>query len=209
MVASRKPSPKSSAPSWHPIFLKMLPTICRYARFAFRHLGPEAREEAVQDVIANAMIAFIRLFDRGKLELAYPTVLARYGIAQFRCGRRVGSRINIRDVCSPFAAAMKGIHIERLDHFDDEEQAWKEILVPDDHASPAELAASRIDFPVWLRTLSPRDKKLAMRLAVGESTGKVARLFRITAGRVSQVRRELRDAWLRFHGEGSAPNTAA
>jgi hypothetical protein len=187
----------------------MLPKITQYAKHAFRHLPPDARAEAVADVVANAMLAFVRLFDRGKIDLAYPTVLARFGIAQHRCGRRVGTKLNVRDATSPYCRAMKRIIVGRLDHFDDEEQAWKEILVPDDHASPAELAASRIDFPEWLRTLSPRDKKLAMKLAAGESTGKVARIFRITAGRVSQLRRELRDAWLRFHGEGSAPNAAA
>ena len=52
------------------------------ARHAFRNLRPQAREEAIEDVTANALVAFIRLVDRGKIELAYPTVLARYGIAQ-------------------------------------------------------------------------------------------------------------------------------
>ncbi len=186
----------------------MAPKIRQCATNAFRHLSPEARAEAVQDVVCNAMVAFIHLYDRGKTDLAYPTVLARYGIAQHRCGRRVGTKLNIRDACSPYAAAMRGIQVERLDRYNEEEQAWKEILVADDHASPAELAASRIDFPAWLATLSRRDKKIAMKLAWGESTGTVARLFRITAGRVSQLRRELRDAWLRFHGEDPAPSVA-
>ena len=57
-------------PQWHPVFLNMLPTIRRCAQSAFRFLRPEARMEAVQDVVANAMVAFIRLFDRGKLDLA-------------------------------------------------------------------------------------------------------------------------------------------
>jgi hypothetical protein len=38
------PSPKST-PDWHATFVKMLPAITRYAKIAFRHLTPEAREE--------------------------------------------------------------------------------------------------------------------------------------------------------------------
>ncbi len=37
--------------------------------------------------------------------------------------------------------------------------------------------------------------------AAGETTGGVTRLFRITAARVSQLRRELFERWQAFHGE--------
>jgi hypothetical protein len=201
MVAFRKPSHKPSGPTWHPVFLAMLPAVRRCARHAFRHLPPEAREEAIQNVVCNALVAFSRLADRGKIELAYPTVLARHGIAQHRCGRRVGTKLNVRDVTSPYCRAMKGIEVQRLDHYDDEEEAWKEILIEDGHATPADLAASRIDFPAWLDTLTRRDRKLALKLATGETTGKVANLFRVSAGRISQLRRELMASWLKFVGE--------
>ena len=36
----------------------------------------------------DSLIAFVRLFSLGKSELAYPSVLARYGVAQARDGRR-------------------------------------------------------------------------------------------------------------------------
>jgi hypothetical protein len=186
----------------------MLPGIRKCARHAFQSLPPEAREEAVADVIANALVAFIRLVERGKVELAYPTVLARYGIAQHRCGRRVGTKLNVLDITSPYCRAMKRVVVERLDRFDDEEGVWKEILIEDGHATPAELAASRIDFPAWLSTLSRRDRKLAIKLAAGENTGKVARLFRISAGRVSQIRRELMECWRKFVGDEPMPEPA-
>ena len=48
-------------PSWHQRFLAMLPAIETHARLVFRHLGPEAREDAVQETIANALVAFVRL----------------------------------------------------------------------------------------------------------------------------------------------------
>ena len=207
MIARAKPSPRPRrVPAWHGTFLTLLPTIRRYARHAFRHLPPEAREEAVADVTANALVAYVRLVERNKVELAFPTALTKYGVFQHRCGRRVGAKLNINDITSPYCRAMKGVEVKRLDHYDEEEEAWKEILVPDKRATPAELAASRIDFPAWLDTLTRRDRKLAMKLATGESTGRVARMFRISAGRVSQLRRELRESWQKFVGE---PGTSA
>ena len=90
-------------------------------RHAFRHMPPEAREESIADVVANALTAFIRLVDQGQVELAFPTVLAKYGIAQHRCGRRVGVKLNVKNITSPYCRAMKGIVVQRLDRFDDEE----------------------------------------------------------------------------------------
>ena len=60
---------------------------------------------------------------------------------------------------------------------------------------------TRLDFASWLSTLSNRDRQLAEKLALGETTGRVARMFRISAARVSQLRRELCANWHRFVGE--------
>ena len=100
----------------------MLPAIVAHARFAYRHLKGEARQDAVQEAIANALVAFVRLVRRGKIELAYATVLARYAVAQFQDGRRVGNRLNVKDVLSPYAQRQKGIVVERLDKFDKEDE---------------------------------------------------------------------------------------
>ena len=70
-------------------------------------------------------------------------------------------------------------------------------------------APSRIDFPAWLDTLRPRDRKIAMKLAVGETTGRVSRQHRLSAGRVSQLRRDLHKAWCRFQGEAEPSEPAA
>ena len=68
----------SPARRWQEPFLEMLPQIERHLRIAFRSLGGEAREEAVQEGLVNALTAYRRLHQRGKAELAYPSVLARY-----------------------------------------------------------------------------------------------------------------------------------
>jgi len=201
-IATQK---KPITPAWHEIFLRMAPAIERHAKIAFRGLRAEARAETVQDVLCNVCSAMAGLAEPGKLDLAYPSVLARFGVAQVKDGRKVGCPLNVRDVSSPYCQRARGVVMERLDKYDAEEECWQEVLVPDRTCTPAQLAASRIDFPAWLQTLKPRDRKIAMKLATGETTSKVGRLHRISAGRVSQLRRELHEAWLRFHGEAEPP----
>lgn len=194
----------NKTPAWHPVFLPMVPTIRKQARFAFRKLDPEARGEAVQEVIAYAAVAFKELWDRGKADLAYPSVLAQYGIKRVKIGRKVGTSQNVRDVSSDYCQIRKNVAMKRLDHYDREEGRWQEVLIEDRHAGPAETAASRIDFPAWLKTLSRRNCKIALKLAVGETTRNVARWFRVSDGRISQLRRELERSWQAFHGELAA-----
>ena len=76
MVSSaRNPQRRFSVATCHAVFLTMLPAIQRHARIAFRHLRPEAKQEAVQNVLANTWAALVALARRGKLDLAYPSVL--------------------------------------------------------------------------------------------------------------------------------------
>jgi len=187
----------------------MLPAIQKRARIALRHLDREARSEAVQEVVAGSLAAYVRLVESGRADLAYPTPLAMFAVRQFRAGRRVGTKANVNDVTSPYAQIGKGIRVERLDHYDVEEDAWKEAVVEDRRAGPAQTAAARIDFGQWLDGLPVRRRRIAQVLATGQSTKLAARQFGVSSGRVSQIRRELNDSWQRFHGETPPPSAVA
>ncbi|HTQ39383.1 MAG TPA: hypothetical protein VMJ32_10160 [Pirellulales bacterium] len=140
-------------------FLAMLPQIRRQAGIAFRDRRAEAREELIQEVIANAYCAFAQLVRRGKQAVAYPTPLAQFAIRQVRAGRRVGSRLNKQDLLSPYARRIRGFTIERIDRQDKPTGAWQQLLVEDQHAGPAETAAARIDVAAWMGTLSRRQPR--------------------------------------------------
>ncbi len=209
-TAKKRTTPKRSyRPDVDNRFLDMLPTIRRIARSAFRELAPPKRDEAVDDVVADTFVAFRRLVDQGRAELAYPTVLARYGIAHVRHGRYVGERLNSKDVLSRYAQLRREIQVERLDQVDETTGDWREIAVEDHRTCPAEIATFRIDFAAWLRSLPAREQRIARKLAAGETTSRVAKLFRMSAARVSQIRRELHDAWLAFQGESGQLAAAA
>jgi hypothetical protein len=185
----------------HAGFERMLPKIREQARHAFRAARPELKEELIAETIANAFCAFVRLVERGKEDITYATPLAGYAIRQVCAGRCVGTKLNVRDVSSRHAQRTKGISVERLDQFDAAEGEWREALVEDRKAGPAETAAARIDVAAWFRSLARKKRRIAQMLARGEGTGKVAGMFGLTAGRVSQLRRELAESWEEFHGE--------
>jgi hypothetical protein len=184
--------------------MEMVPAIETHAKIVFRHLNAEAREEAVQEVVCNACCAYARLVELRKTHVAYPSALARFGVAQTKDGRKVGGQRNCRDVLSEYCQQKKKILVERLDQFDSEAEAWEEILVEDRHAGPAETAITRIDFATWLQLMPRRLRRIATFLANGETTGTAAKKFRLSKGRISQIRKELLLAWHSFQGDGIA-----
>jgi hypothetical protein len=193
----RKKKGKPSAPT----FEELLPAITKQASVAFRDSPPCEREEQVAETIANCYLAYTRLLERGLGHVIYPTPLATYAIKQVHAGRRVGTKLNVKDVSSEYCRQRKRIRIERLDHYDRDEGGWQEILVEDRRATPADVAATRLDFAAWLQTLRRKERRVAELLSTGESTKVAARRFRISPARISQLRRELRDCWLTFQGE--------
>jgi len=189
-------------------FLDMLPSIRQQARFAFRAETPERRDDLVTEVIANCWVAFVRLMDHGKEDEVHPTPLVQYAIKQVRDGRKVGSKLNVNDVSSEYAQKAKGIKVESLVRFNQRKQEWKEVLVEDRHAGPAETAASRIDFSDWLQSLPRRQRRIAEVLAAGETTKRTAKRFHVSPGRISQTRWELKENWEEFQGEALAAGVA-
>jgi hypothetical protein len=199
---------KKNPPAWTAAFEAMLPAIEAHAKIAFRHLDPDAREEAVQETVCNACQAYVRLVELGKTDVAFPSALAKFGVAQVRTGRKVGGRLNCKDLLSDHCRQTKNVIVERLDHYDSEEEAWKEILVEDRRAGPADTAIVRIDYSTWLRMLPRRLQGIATFLSNGESTTAAAKKFRVSQGRISQIRKELYLAWHRFQGDLPAAVTA-
>ena len=186
------------SPKYHKQFLTMLPRIRLHARIAFRGLDPEARQEAVQDVECNAWKAFVALVERGKADLAYAMPLAKYGVRQYRDHRRVGSHLNVLDVMSPYCQTRKNITVSRLDKFDHDENKWQEVLIEDRHAGPADVVCTKLDFAAYLRSLPLRLRRIAKFLAKGETTTATAEKFHLSAGRISQMRKELKSLWQAF-----------
>jgi hypothetical protein len=164
------------------------------------------REDLVCEAIARAYVSLVRLSARGKLDVAYPSPLARFACKQIKASRRVGNRPDLHDLLSQ-RAQREGQFVHGL-YERDERGRWQELLVEDRRAKPADVAIVRVDFTAWLSTLSLRLRRIAEVLASGESTNQVAERFQVTAGRVSQLRAQLERSWEMFQGELVATKAA-
>jgi hypothetical protein len=178
------------------LFMQLLPAIKRQARRAFSDLGPQERDEAVSEVIANAFATFRRLAERGKLDVAYPSPLARFAVAQVRAGRRVGNKPNVRDVFSFLAQRRYGFRVESWRNAKD--GYWLDAVTDNTVTGVHEQVAFRLDFADWLQSLSARDRQLIRFLALGNTTSEAARKFKISSARISQMRSELKAKWQQF-----------
>lgn len=190
---------------WQLEFLKMLPAIQRDIRFAFRRQKGDHYDEAVQEAICHCCLAYARLCQRGRSSVASPTSLARYAVAHYRVGRRVSQSMNVQDVTSPYCQCQTGVCVESMTSSPRLDADWEEMLVENRHVTPADLAASRIDYPAWLSSLGSFRRRIAETLATGETAQRTARLFGLSPARISQLRGEFLAAWQAFH----APKEAA
>ena len=180
----------------------MIPGIQKQLRFAFRHSPAAVRQERIDDALAQAFVLFAHLVLRKRVRFAHPTALARYAAYRVRSRRPIGSRSNSRDVMSRVTQRRFGFRVMSADP-----GCWAgqlrstELLGESRQATPAELAAIRVDFASWLGRLSDRQREIALCLAVGEPTGAVAHRFGVSCGRISQIRLELATRWRQFQGE--------
>lgn len=149
----------------------------------------------------NCWLAYARLFEQDRAQDATWSSLAKFAVAQIRAGRRVGASLNIKDVTSPYCQQRKRACVSSLHQWDDQNQEWTEMVVEDHHATPADVAAFRMDFREFLRSLPRRNRRIALLLARSYGTAWIAEKFKLSAGRISQLRRELYDAWRQFQGE--------
>ena len=190
-------------------FVEMLPTLLQVIRHRLRNQPRRDREELAAEALAAAFVMYTRLVQRGKQDLAYATPLGTYGARQAIDGRQVGNSTNVKDMSSRSCQRRKGVSVTLLNRYDQRDERWKEIVVEDRHAGPAEVACCRLDFEAWLAELTPRQRKIAKTLATGETTKATARKHRVTPGRISQTRRELMTAWYEFIGEDQEAMAAA
>jgi hypothetical protein len=201
----------------HRHILAILPRIETHALISFRHLRcPGRRADAVAEVIAVAWKWFLRLAEQPDKDVNdFVSALADYAVRHVRSGRRLCGQERAREVLSPVAQHRHHFHVERLNHStrrchenihgelhgQQTMDAFEERLRDNTQSPVPEQAAFRIDFPVWLSQLGPRNRNIATDMAQDLRTNELAAKHGTTPGRISQLRREFHADWQRFHGE--------
>ena len=183
--------------TWQSNFVAILPEIEPKLRLAFCRLDPEAREDAVEEGVVHSLLAYIRLHEQGRADVATPSSLAWYSSRQVKRGRPASGRMNGKDPLSRYAQIGNGIHIQR------QQSNWIDVMAEDKRASVFDQVAARMDVSAWFATLTERMNEIARDLAFGFSTSEVARKHGVTAARISQLRRVLENSWAVFQQEAA------
>jgi hypothetical protein len=218
MSASNTLPPPSNVlpPQEHDGFLALLPVVERHARVTFRGLPPVHREEAVAEAVAAAFQAYVGLRQRGHDPVRdFPSIMATFATLYVKNDRHVGGQSSSKDVLSKKAQQRHGFIVESLpfssrtsveDLYGDvrgqrELDAYEERLQDNTRSPVPDQAAFRIDFAAFLRELMPRDHDLALFLSLGNSAKQAAAKFRLSPGRVTQLRVGWCQEWFARHGE--------
>jgi hypothetical protein len=181
--------------TWQSNFVAMLPEIEQKLRQAFCRLDPEAREDSIGEGIVHSLLAYVRLHDQGRAEVATPSSLAWYSSKHVKRGRPAGGRMNGKEPLSRYGQISNDIEVDR------QRGNWIDAMVEDKRAPVADLVAAKVDVGAWFATLTKRMNEIAKDLAFGYSTSEVARKYGVTAGRISQLRRTLEQSWAEFQTE--------
>jgi hypothetical protein len=198
------PAPACSLDCLQHLFLMhILPRVEAHGRIYFRHIKcPHRKEDAIQEMVGLAWKWHIRLAEKGKDATCFPTALATFAARAVRSGRRLCGQERPKDVLSPTAQQRRGFAVEKLPDISTlESNPLTDALIDNMQTPVPEQVCFRCDLPAWLDTLSERDQSITQDLMIGERTMDVAGKYRLTPGRISQLRRELFLDWQAFCNE--------
>jgi hypothetical protein len=200
------PAEKGASPEpLQRLFLSaVLPSLMTHAEVCLRGVRcPHERAELRAELFALGWCWFLHLVRRGKRPEHFPTALATFAGRAVKSGRRLCGQQRSKDVLSPLAQRRHGFAVGPLPAVSTlDGSILEEALRDNTRATPDEQAAFRLDFPAWVERRSVRDRRLIRDMMRGERTGELADKFGLTAGRISQLRREFHDDWSAYYGEG-------
>lgn len=201
----------STTPStdWQTGFMALLPEIESRICQACRYRGQSAREDYLADAVVLCLWSYKRLHARGRARLVSASSLAWFATKQLRVGRGDACRLNANDILSRYARLRRGFRVERLDEIEQHEKEWVNAIVMDWRSTVLDQVAARLDITAWLATLCKRTRQIAADLGQGGLTSEVARKFGVSAGRISQLRRELAESWATFQHEPATLSSMA
>ena len=190
----------------HTAFLTLLQKIETHARIFFRDVRcPGKKSDRIAETVALAWKWFRNLARRGKDATAFPNVLASLAARHVRAGRRLCGQERSKDAMSVVAQQRHSFVVERLPDYSTLNGTPLEEALQDNLRSPVpDQVSFRLDFPAWLDTLSTRDQHVVEDLALGHRTTDVARKYRLSPGRISQLREQFRRGWMQFVGDAPA-----
>ena len=183
---------------------------------------PQSRDDAIAETIAISWRWFVRLIEQGKDPLTFVSRIADFATRHVRCGRRLCGQEKGKDVLSGLAQQRHGFLVSSLPsstatpHEDryglvqgqQQQDVFEERLRDNTQTPVPEQVCFRLDFPAWCRTHTDRNRRVMEDLILGEQAMVVASKHGLSPARISQLRRELLNDWMRFCGDGCQTDRA-
>ena len=137
---------------------------------------------------------------QGRAEFA--STLACYAARAVSAVAALPRQLKAKDVLSEVAQQRLGFYVGKIPDFSTlSENPLAEALIDNTRSPVPEQVQFRVDFPGWLTTRTDRDRRIINDMAMGQRTLDLSKRFGISPGRISQLRREFHDDWLRFCDE--------
>lgn len=180
----------------HHRFLTVLPRIETHARICFRRIRcTDTREDSVQEVIAIAWRWFVRTTEQGKDPTRFVSTIATLAVAHVRSYRKLTQSESARDTLSPLAQRRHGFTVSSLPQKRTHPSSPVEEALQGSESPVPDQVAFRIDFPVWLSSLTDLKRHVATDMMTGERTTDLAQKHKLSPARISQLRNELLESW--------------
>jgi hypothetical protein len=190
-------------------FLDALARILKVAHFGFRHIRcSDRREDCVCETVALCWVWYLRLVRKGRNPAEFMSALARYGVRAVHSGRRACGQERANDVLSPRCQRRRRFRVTTLPQVRvPDSDVFEEALNNNTQTPVPDQVQFRCDFRAWEDRLPTAKQRLLKALALGHRTTDLATAFELSAGRISQLRKELSLDYAAFCGD--EPSEAA
>jgi len=188
------------------LLAEIMPIIQGVVPSSVRQIGCEDVEELVQDCIVIAAQMLQALEDAGKQVIIAKSV-AYYSIQRIKSGRRSYSS-GRTDVHSPGCRLDRRCVVVSLEQSLDmpvDTQDNDDLTLGESLASksddPATMAGRDVDWNELEDVLDDRKRMVIQALHAGHGTGQIAKALKVSAPRVTQIKREIADVILERWGD--------
>ncbi len=128
-------------------------------------------------------------WDTAQDKAAFAKQFVRFAIRQTRAGRTPQDCPRKKDVLAP-----RWVGPTRMADFAPDQFVARSTPIPD-------AVSFRVDVPAFFETLSDRQRRMAVDLAMGMTTTDAAAKYTLSPGRISQFRREFKTLFDAFFAE--------
>ena len=188
-------------------FAEVMPHVQHIAKYAFRYMDPDAREEAVAEAVAQAWQNHLHCTLKGKSPGA-PSI-AHYAVKNVRCGRKLAGTSST-DVHSEKAQMMGRASVSHTGRQPDEPGDGPTAPLIDHRTwmRPYHRARVELDYPNFLdqAEVTDQEETVFSMLAEGRMGKEIAKELKVSCPRVSQIKKSLAGKMMQFFGRGIYPD---